>query len=479
MKFSRRIDRFIKVLHHAIRINNINKVSEILIKNSNLLNQPDNYKQKLKFEINCLFLQNKNCDKKIDHLLEFFLNCIEKEASVYLQSYLELAITAGDAETVDLLLKNGAEIDYFQLDKLWCINVSRNNIKKCCDMFKLLIDYGLETIVKKRHGENLLHWFLFSLEKYDHDAMKILEILMSSGVPLDEVNGNGITPLIDSIERQNIPLVLMFLKAGADTNKKDEWNELPLHSAVRYCNKDLVELLVSKGADINRTNNHGMTALHIACSRHHEEIIRFLIQKGANISAEDDFGRTPYSLLVPFVENYENCSNAMIREFSSLIFENFTVPKKDLDLVNGNFETKEYFIQCLAEIKKMASTKFYGIHSYYSVLKWSKNITKFARFTKNKRFVLQFERNLTFYHYKKDLLRIFEEAKKVKEILLIVDLRLHLLFGKFLPAIVIRKLADCLKLENLPLQLIKKHLGLHLFDDCKFVFKNLMLCKKF
>lgn len=139
----------------------------------------------------------------------------------------------------------------------------------------------------------------------------------------------------------------------------------------------------------------------------------------------------------------------MLKEFSKLTFGNFQVLENDKKLIN-NFPVFQSYTK---ELNQMSSIKFYASNSYYSVLKMSTNVNKLARLTINDKFVEQFNENLNkFVYYREDLQGIIDVAIKVKGDLLIVESRLRNIFDNFLPQVVIRVLADNLKLDDLPLE---------------------------
>lgn len=77
---------------------------------------------------------------------------------------------------------------------------------------------------------------------------------------------------------------------------------------------------------------------------------------------------------------------------------------------------------------------------------------KLALLVKNKKFVLKFEENLDeFTYYRSDLRKVLSQAMELRDRSLVVDYRLYSVFGDFLPATVLRKLAKNLTLEDLPL----------------------------
>lgn len=141
----------------------------------------------------------------------------------------------------------------------------------------------------------------------------------------------------------------------------------------------------------------------------------------------------------------------MVREFARLSFENCLVSKKDMDLIEVNSIAKDCFEKCTSELNQMASSKL-GFYSFLFVLKPSKNLKKLAHLFKNEKIVTMFEENLDrFLYYKDDLQRIFDEAIQLRDELIDTETRLYSIFGDHLPDIVIRKLTNDLKVEDLPI----------------------------
>lgn len=63
--------------------------------------------------------------------------------------------------------------------------VNINNRKK---MLKLLIQYGLNTKSRKNDGQNLLDHFISNdLEESDDEAVEIAEILLNSGISVNDL----------------------------------------------------------------------------------------------------------------------------------------------------------------------------------------------------------------------------------------------------------------------------------------------------
>lgn len=380
--------------------------------------------------------------------------------------HLSYAVSRDNLQVVETLLKNGAKVegvvDYGNYCSVRHI-LYRVGISRRKETLQLLLHYGLNiTSIRNELGENILNQFIhYCTNTDDTDLVEIAEILVNLGVPPDESDEDGYTPLHRAVQKRNESLASYLISKGADVNKKDTSKTVfPLLMAVTQCNKDFVELLLSNGARINEKDNFGWTALHVACLQPHEPVISLLMLEGADIAAVENSGRTAFSFLEPdhCQKHHRHCRKSiitMIKEFSKLSFENLLTSKSnsDIDLIQKNSETRECFKQCTLELHQMASTKFYGPYSYYSVLKMSKNITRSAHLTKNGEFVSKFGKNLSkFNYYQSDLKRISNEAFCERQRLEIIEKRLNSTLGNTFPAVVIRNLQKYLTIQDLPLQ---------------------------
>lgn len=124
-----------------------------------------------------------------------------------------------------------------------------------------------------------------------------------------------------------------------------------------------------------------------------------------------------------------------------------------MDLIQENPVHENTFEKCKTKLFKMKETIFYFPYSYYLFSTGiSRSIRKLSVRTKNEGFVKKFQEKLDmFSYYENDLRIIFNEAVQVKDKREAVVLRLYLVFEDFLPAVVLRYLAENLTLEDLPL----------------------------
>lgn len=365
---------------------------------------------------------------------------------------LQIAVIQGNTPVVEFLLKNGAKPESPEWNVCSAIpDVLKAPNTKQKEILRLLVEYGLDTQFCLENGENLLHLLSISESKNNDCMEELAEILLNSGVPLNGLNNKGLSPLEVAIYLKNIKLSLFLIHKGANVNKnpeQDVWS--PLIVSALAGDIKLTNLLISKGAKIN-DECHGKTALHAACLTRHEDIVKILIQKGANVSAETSEGKTPFSNLNFDKEKSKPCVITMVKEFSKLRFQNLSISKTDMRLIETNSKIQNLFEECTSELSQMKNTIFYYPFSYYNVLSMSKNIKKLAKLTKNSNFVKEFEENLSLFYYKDDLQKILNEAIELRDRLNIVYSRLEFVFGDYFPDVVIRKLSENLCLEDLPL----------------------------
>lgn len=302
----------------------------------------------------------------------------------------------------------------------------------------------------------------------DRDAVEITEILITYGVSVNEYNYKGLSPLQLAVSSSNLSLVSFLIEKGADVNTADICEKTPLFEAISKQNVKIVDKLISSGADISAKNRGYLypewTALHLACWVQSKQITNILLRNGADIRKKTTNGETPLFKLTKWSDkDYVKCPRSMIREFSKLIFENEPICINDMILLNDSSDDRKLLDMCTSELRQMSSTKFYGLHSYYSVLKMSKNIKKLANLTRNEEFLQRFELDLHRFRFFQDDLRfILEKAIQLRDKIDIVYSKLYSVFKDSFPDIVIRKLVENVTVKDLPLKslLIHNHVTL-------------------
>jgi len=106
-------------------------------------------------------------------------------------------------------------------------------------------------------------------------------LFLAHGVPVNAVDTNGRTPLIEAVFGGHIDTAEELLKRGADVNAQDGDGWTALMEAASKGHADFVGILLAHGADARIRNRNGWTALKTT-AKCNSEITRLLRDAGAD-----------------------------------------------------------------------------------------------------------------------------------------------------------------------------------------------------
>ncbi|HLF85252.1 MAG TPA: ankyrin repeat domain-containing protein [Blastocatellia bacterium] len=106
-------------------------------------------------------------------------------------------------------------------------------------------------------------------------------LFLDYGVPVNAVDPNGRTPLVEAAFGGHIDTAEELLKRGADVNAQDDDGWTALMEAASKGRADFVRILLAHGADARIRNKKGWTALKTT-AKCHIEITRLLREAGAD-----------------------------------------------------------------------------------------------------------------------------------------------------------------------------------------------------
>ena len=114
----------------------------------------------------------------------------------------------------------------------------------------------------------------------------------------EEVNQfsvDGFTPLGLACFFGKKEMVKYALEKNANPNlsSRNDFKVAPLHSAVAANEIEIVKLLLKNGANVNAQQMNGVTALHSAAHIGSLEIVKLLLKNGAEKNAKTSEGKTP------------------------------------------------------------------------------------------------------------------------------------------------------------------------------------------
>jgi ankyrin repeat protein len=129
-------------------------------------------------------------------------------------------------------------------------------------------------------------------------VLGILLVIGVVGVVVWFQRGQSGQKLIQAVEEDQPAAVARLLDSGIDVNTVDEEGVSPLMLASYHGFKPIVEMLLQRGAKVGAKNNRQETALRLAGSAH-ADIVRLLLEHGADPNVKDFYGKT---LLVALCE---------------------------------------------------------------------------------------------------------------------------------------------------------------------------------
>ena len=237
----------------------------------------------------------------------------------------------GDVETARLMLENGVDINYGDVDNTTALTVSILN--KQYSFAKFLIDRGANPNIADAAGRTALYaivdirnedWTALPLRK-TQDPLPSIEVLKALLARKADVNitlsrslpgksgmdggdttlGAGTTPLMRAARSGDAPAMRLLLEAGADPRLKtrDGNNALMFAAGVGYRDKNTtgtesealegLKVALAAGLDLNEANTKGETSLHGAASRGANTIVQFLVDQGGRLDQKTKQSLTP------------------------------------------------------------------------------------------------------------------------------------------------------------------------------------------
>ena len=195
--------------------------------------------------------------KKLNNEISDLLR--SQEAKSGAETSLVVAASLGDVQSIEKLLKAGADIN-----------------------------------------ETLLH--LTASSGYKNAT----ELLLARGANINATNDQGRTPLFEAVRSRKKDIVELLIANGADISTDTGLHRLAVAYAYSDWSKEeqkqekrrrsesieIAKLLISKGVDVNK-KNHGDNALHIAVQSGHKEMAELLIEEGVNIDESNNGSQTP------------------------------------------------------------------------------------------------------------------------------------------------------------------------------------------
>jgi ankyrin repeat protein len=158
-------------------------------------------------------------------------------------------------------------------------------------LIKFLFDHGGEPDKQNDIGWTPLHTSCSA----GQDSIWNSAFLLHLKANIETTTKSGMTPLLLAISEDNILMVHLLLKYGANVSVSDYRGCGPLHISINsyysYRQRDICATLLDHGAELELLNNDNYSPFLLACASKHDsadEIVRELQQRGADITATDN-----------------------------------------------------------------------------------------------------------------------------------------------------------------------------------------------
>ncbi|KAK3284163.1 hypothetical protein CYMTET_8168 [Cymbomonas tetramitiformis] len=152
--------------------------------------------------------------------------------------------------------------------------------------------------VTARTKDTALHCCAEGMRDRDMEGHTVTaEMLLKAGVPVDETNGEGDTPLHSASRSGCVRMVKVLLQAGANMGLLGGLGEYrspkktPLQYAVYEQHVEVVKVLLEAGADVALLDDQGNIALHVAVGSKNKELFDMLLAAGSDKDAVNYAGQ--------------------------------------------------------------------------------------------------------------------------------------------------------------------------------------------
>lgn len=242
----------------------------------------------------------------------------------FIEPYTPLIAAAADghAETVDFLLKAGANIEAAHNDggtALYCAVAAGHP-----DALKVLMEAGAKLEVTNGGGQTPIMIACWNPHE-STGKLECVSLLIEAGAKLESTDHSGKTPLMAAADG-NPKAISLLLDAGAEIEARNiiEMGESALWIACRRGRLDCVRVLLEAGADIEAMDKNGQTPLFACCigkEQYHwglalyPSCIEELIASGANMEHQNQYG-TP--LMVACRNKMSACASVLISSGSNV-----------------------------------------------------------------------------------------------------------------------------------------------------------------
>lgn len=219
---------------------------------------------------------------------------------------LMLAISAGAAPLVKLLLERGADptLTEGSLRGLPPLHVAARRGND--EITKMLLKAGASPYARcggdetpllnavQRGGILESAWYPRGerLVSTDEEVMQTTQVFLENGYVMDAADGNAY--LYEACWQGRTMLVNFFISHGADPHRQTEYLQTCLGVAALHGHTNVVQTLLGQKVEVNTTSKYGFAPLIEAVRLGELDVIKLLVEiGGADVNFADEYGNTP------------------------------------------------------------------------------------------------------------------------------------------------------------------------------------------
>ncbi|VUZ44566.1 unnamed protein product [Hymenolepis diminuta] len=197
---------------------------------------------------------------------------------------LSLAASGGFVDVIQLLLKNGAEINSRTGSKLGISPLMLASMNGYTEAVKVLLENGADINAQIETNKNTA----LTLACFQGQA-DVVKLLVERKANIEHRAKTGLTPLMEAASGNHVKVGAILLSYGADVNAPpvQTSRDTALTIAADKGKAEFAKLLLDHGANVEARNKKGATSLWLACNGGHLEVVQKLIEKGADVNSQD------------------------------------------------------------------------------------------------------------------------------------------------------------------------------------------------
>jgi len=233
-------------------------------------------------------------------------------------------------DLVIFLVESGADVNAISNDSAFALSEAATvGCKEVFDYLAPLTFQHLRKIAEKelqkgkffgyRKNDSTLEEFVSAAFEGNINAVKKI---ISQGIDVNTISSNGEAALHKAIRANNLSIVRILLKAGANPSLKEEEQEYsPLMIAFNGSNVDwaIFQALLEAGADINSRASRGETALMLAVFKLNLKAVEKLLELGADVNDRDISGNTALAIAQEMRKRNDEVKQEFITEERAIV----------------------------------------------------------------------------------------------------------------------------------------------------------------